>query len=388
MWQRHEPGHADGPGELFLALTDELHCPVEAQQRAFAGNPASRSETRSCVAFIADSGVAHSRCARICARVAAVRGKVAAVKRDQGPVIQEEASEASKTARPRMSSGASEPSGGDAAEPSRGATSGQRPSRLDARIDHLRRQDGIDAHAAAGPFGAELAGHLDHAPMAMLYAMWPRPRAVVLASEPMLTMLPRPGREHPPPRFLAHQETPENQVLEDLSHLLREAALGPAQDPIASDIAQEVDPPEVAVKLDKEALDPRRVGNVNRGREHWAAQRPNLVRRPQAPSESRSTSSKSGAMIGECDGHGATHPARRAGHDRDAALKVETLDRGPDHSLSSPPECDQVTRFGNGSPRRAVAARLAAVSRNDRTARTLADATCDETITLLIARIG
>ena len=31
------------------------------------------------------------------------------------------------------------------------------------------------------------------APIAMLYAMWPRPRAVRLASEPILTMLPRPA---------------------------------------------------------------------------------------------------------------------------------------------------------------------------------------------------
>ena len=75
------------------------------------------------------------------------------------PVIQLEASEARNTARPRMSSGLpSRPAGMPRKKPD--SRSGRLHPLGEARVEHLGRQDRVHAHAAAAPFGAQLAGHL------------------------------------------------------------------------------------------------------------------------------------------------------------------------------------------------------------------------------------
>ena len=78
----------------------------------------------------------------------------------------------------------------------------------------------------------------------------------MLASEPMLTMLPAAGREHPPARFLAHAEAAQDQVAPELLDVLERDLLRAAPSiAVARHVAEKIDAAELGVQTLEQSAD-------------------------------------------------------------------------------------------------------------------------------------
>ena len=86
--------------------------------------------------------------------------------------------------------------------------------------------------------------------------MWPRPRAVTLASEPMFTML------HAPSGLLAHAEASQHQIPPAALNILEGDLFGNTHDSFTRDIAKKINTTKGRVELAVELSDPERIAHV------------------------------------------------------------------------------------------------------------------------------
>ena len=79
--------------------------------------------------------------------------------------------------------------------------------------------------------------------------------AVMLAIEPILTMLPRPAASIRRPASWQQQNRPKTRLRQVCSTASSEISSGAPQHGFAGDIAQKIDPPELAIELREHAAD-------------------------------------------------------------------------------------------------------------------------------------
>src|SRR5262249_20175127 len=132
-------------------------------------------------------------------------------------------------------------------------------------------QDGIHANAAASPLRAQLACHLRHG--AHGHAVGDMAAAQRgNAGERTNVYNAAPSRfEHAAPRFLTAAEAAVDEVAPSTLDVVQGDLLGLTQNAFTGDIAQEIDPAELAVKLGKHRANLLRIGDVAGDRARAAA---------------------------------------------------------------------------------------------------------------------
>ena len=161
----------------------------------------------------------------------------------RAPVIQLDASDASNTASPLMSSGSPiRPRGRPLRNRSRkrGIVC---HAPLQARVDDLGRQDRIDPHAAARPFGAELARHLDDRAHRHDIGDMAAPHRGDAGDGADIDDAAAAGRQHPAARLLAGTEAAEDDVAPGLLHRFQRNVL-----PVAPDTASPATLPRKSIR--------------------------------------------------------------------------------------------------------------------------------------------
>ena len=142
---------------------------------------------------------------------------------------------------------------------------------FEARVDDLRGEDRVDAHAAAAPLGAQFARHLHDRSHRHAVGNVAAAQRRLTGERADVEDAAAARLQHSSARFLTHREAAEDQVLKDLLHRVERDLFRLAEDSFAGDVAEKVDPAKLAIEPRKHLPDRDGIRNVASDRDRSPA---------------------------------------------------------------------------------------------------------------------